>query len=78
MTDNNGNIITKRGNNGYSSLYPSSWSQEKINQEVKSALKNIIIENNEKNYYVGLSDSGIKIQFVIINKKIISHYPLAK
>ncbi|MBO4961003.1 MAG: EndoU domain-containing protein, partial [Flavobacteriales bacterium] len=77
ITDNNGNMITKRGNNGYSSLYPASWSQEKINQEVKSALENIIHVNKKYNIYTGISNEKIKIQFIIIDNTIISHYPLA-
>ena len=70
-------MITKRGNNGYTSLYPASWSQEKINQEVKSALENIIHVNKKYNIYTGISNEKIKIQFIIIDNTIISHYPLA-
>ena len=78
ITDNNGNIITKRGNNGYTSLYPASWSQEKINQEVKSALNNIIRYDRDKKFYIGVSNENVKIKIIINNNKIISHFPLVE
>lgn len=78
ITDNDGNIITKKGNNGISTLYPANWTLEKINSEVESALKNIIYVNKNKNSYIGVSSGNIKIKIIIKDNNIKTHYPLAK
>ena len=77
MTDINGKIHKKKGNGGYSTLFPEDWSKEKIKEESLYALKNA--QRTKQNYYKGTSKDGkIKIEFIIKNNKIKSTYPVAE
>ncbi len=82
-----GTTVIRDGNNGVCSFFPNSWSNEKIEAEVKYAANNIVGKLEfKRNNFIGLSIDGkmrIVIQFdEYVNKegklikKITSFYPL--
>ena len=57
-----------------STFFPTEWTKEKLVEKIHEAYINK--NHNGINIFQGITKCGIKIEFVIIEKNILSIYPL--
>ena len=77
MTDINGKIHKKKGNGGYSTLFPEDWSKEKIKEESLYALKKV--KKTREHHFESFSKDGkIRILFIIEDNRIKTICPIAE
>lgn len=72
----NGQWIDKMDNGGYSSFFPSSWTKDRIMDEIAFAWKNKKEINATDGYFEGLCTTGQKLGMYIKNGEIKTIYPL--
>ncbi|MCL9850863.1 hemagglutinin repeat-containing protein (plasmid) [Ralstonia solanacearum P673] len=68
---NSGQWLQKTNNNGVSTMFPSSWSADRIKVEVDSAYQNRVVTGNR---WTGVTPSGVKVQGWLTPKTTV--YPI--
>ncbi len=56
---NSNNFISKSNNQGKATMFPSSWTADRIKAEVSAAYNNKIVEGNK---WKGVTPSGVKVE----------------
>lgn len=60
--------------NAKSTFYPKDWTSQQVVDAINEAFNNkVLIKNNR---YIGVTNSGMQIEFIIKNGKIVSAYPI--
>ncbi|MEG0292629.1 MAG: EndoU domain-containing protein, partial [Anaerovoracaceae bacterium] len=72
--NNAGRYISKSNNNGVSTMFPNSWSGDRVKVEVDTAYKNRISVPNKPNMWEGTTPSGVKVRGYLQPKTTV--YPV--
>ncbi|NBL66084.1 hypothetical protein GV828_12835 [Flavobacterium sp. NST-5] len=71
----NGQWIDKMDNGGYSSFFPSSWTKDRIMEEIAFAWKNRNLIDEVKGLYRGFTSTGQELIICIKNGEIKTVFP---
>ena len=67
--------ILKISNDGKSTMFPRTWSEDRIKVEIDSAFKNAYKVEGSDFKWRGVSRSGVSIEWINRNGKILTIYP---
>ena len=76
--NNPGKFLSKTNNNGKSTMFPDSWTSDRIKVEVDYAYKNRVPHSDplkaSKGMWQGVTKSGVKVEGYVSPKTTV--YPL--
>ena len=58
-----------------STMFPDHWTKEDIVKAINEAFENRV-KTSKNNIYEGMSKSGVKVEMVILDGKIVISYPV--
>ncbi|HDR0997142.1 EndoU domain-containing protein [Pasteurella multocida] len=67
-------FLEKRGNEGVSTMFPRTWTEDRLKVELAHAFKHA--ENIKGNIWRGETKSGVKVQWFVEDGKITTVYPI--
>ncbi len=67
-------FLEKRGNEGVSTMFPRTWTEDRLKVELEHAFKHA--ENIKGNIWRGETKSGVKVQWFVEDGKITTVYPI--
>ncbi|HDR1039758.1 TPA: EndoU domain-containing protein [Pasteurella multocida] len=61
-------VLEKKGNKGVSTMFPRTWTEDRLKVELEHAFRNRSRVADTKNKWEGTTKSGVKVEW-IINKE---------
>ncbi|MCL7819274.1 EndoU domain-containing protein [Pasteurella multocida] len=72
-------FLEKKGNKGVSTMFPKTWTEDRLKVELEHAFRNRSRVADTKNKWEGTTKSGVKVEWVINKDGYLSTvYPTEK